>query len=59
MKRLLLPLLAAITLPTAVNAEVIYLTCSGTGLYPYFRVTINESANTESLSRTNEQIQQF
>ena len=52
MKRLLLPLLAALALPTAVNAEVIYLTCSGTGLYPYFRVTINESANTASLSGT-------
>ena len=34
MQSLLLPLLAALALPNAVNAEVIYLTCSGTGLYP-------------------------
>ena len=32
MKRLLLPFLAALALPTAVNAEVIYLSCSGEAL---------------------------
>tara|TARA_B100000242_G_C42915628_1_gene424510 strand:- start:66 stop:455 length:390 start_codon:yes stop_codon:yes gene_type:complete len=41
MKRLLLPLLAALALPPAVNAEVIYLSCkSSSHLYPYLEVAI-------------------
>ena len=51
MKRLILPLLAAFALPTAVNAEVIYLACSGKALKPkipisYFTATVNENAGT-------------
>ncbi len=46
MKRLLLPLLAALALPTAVSAEVIYLRCTGSSKwYPYFEVAINEAGN--------------
>ena len=53
MKRFLLPLLAALALPTSVSAEVIYLRCSGSSKwYPYFEVTINEAANSATLNNT-------
>ena len=52
MKRLLIHLFAALALPAAVNAEVVYLRCSGTGMYPSFKVTINESANSASVEGT-------
>ena len=42
MKRLLLPLLAAIALPTAVNAEVTYLECNFDGSLGDVEVTLNE-----------------
>ena len=46
MKRLLLPLLAALALPTAVNAEEIFLSCRGSSSrYPYFEVLINTKTN--------------
>ena len=46
MKRFLIPLLAALALPTAVSAEVIYLRCTGSSKwYPYFEVAINEAGN--------------
>tara|TARA_Y100001968_G_C19295778_1_gene686546 strand:+ start:167 stop:568 length:402 start_codon:yes stop_codon:yes gene_type:complete len=51
MKRLLLPLLAALALPSAVNAEVIYLACYGEALMrrqpiSYFTATVNENTGT-------------
>ena len=60
MKRLLLPLLAAFALPIAVNAEVIYLRCSGEALkkrqpLTYFTVTINESAGTSIIDGSSKQ----
>ena len=42
MKRLLLPLLAALALPPAVNAEVTYLECSLDGSLGDIEVTLNE-----------------
>ena len=46
MKRLLLPLIAALALPTAVNAEEIYLACkSSSQLYPYLEVAIKPKTN--------------
>jgi len=46
MKRLLLPLLAALALPTAVHAEEIYLACkSSSKLYPYLEVAIKPKTN--------------
>ena len=49
MKRLLLPLLAALALPTAINAETIYLGCTANNENKYkFSITINE-ANLSSL----------
>ena len=42
MKRLLLPLLTALALPTAVNAEVTYLECNFDGSLGYVEVTLNE-----------------
>ena len=42
MKRLLLPLLAAIALPTTVNAEVTYLECNFDGSLGDVEVTLNE-----------------
>ena len=45
MKRLLLPLLAALALPTAVNAHIVYLDCDLTNSYGTIDVgiTLNES----------------
>ena len=42
MKRLLLPLLAALALPTTVNAEVTYLECNFDGSLGDVEVTLNE-----------------
>ena len=44
MKRLLLPLLAALALPTAVNAEIIRLQCGGDGTTILNEFSINENA---------------
>ena len=44
MKRLLLPLLAALALPTAVNAEIIRLQCGGDGTTDLTEFSINENA---------------
>ena len=44
MKRLLLPLLAALALPTAVNAEIIRLQCGGDGVTSLTEFNINEDA---------------
>ena len=52
MKRLLLPLLAALTLPTAVSSEPVYLRCTGGIRRDGFTVTINENASTASVSGT-------
>ena len=45
MKRLLLPLLAALALPTSVNAETVYLDCNLTNSYKTLEVgiTLNEA----------------
>ena len=49
MKRLLLPRLAALALPTAVNAETLYLSCTANTKDKYkFSISINE-ANLSSL----------
>ena len=58
--RLLLPLLAALALPTAVNAEVIYLNCNGEALKRrqpiyYFTATINESAGSAIVDGSSKQ----
>ena len=46
MKRLLLPLVAALALPTAVHAEEIYLACKSRSQYlPYLEVLINTKTN--------------
>ena len=52
MKCLLLPLLAALTLPTAVSSEPVYLRCTGGIRRDGFTVTINENASTASVSGT-------
>ena len=52
MKRLLLPLLAALTLPTAVSSEPVYLRCTGGIRRDGFTVTINENSSTASVSGT-------
>ena len=53
MKRLLLPLLAALALPTAVNAEEIFLSCRGSSpRYPYFEVLINTKTNSVKVKGT-------
>ena len=44
MKRLLLSLLAALALPTAVNAEIIRLQCGGDGVTSLTEFNINEDA---------------
>ena len=52
MKSLLLPLLAAIALPTAINAEILYLRCTpNTKQKTVFSITINED-NSSSLVST-------
>ena len=52
MKRLLLPLLAALALPTSVNAEIVYLRCTpNTEKKIDFSITINEE-NSSSLVST-------
>tara|TARA_B100000212_G_scaffold238313_1_gene181385 strand:+ start:169 stop:516 length:348 start_codon:yes stop_codon:yes gene_type:complete len=45
MRKLLVPLLAAIAFPTAVNAEIVYLDCDLTNSYKTLEVgiTLNES----------------
>ena len=60
LKYFLLPLLAALALPTAVNAEVIYLECSGEALKRrqpiyYFTTTINEGAGTAIVDGSSKQ----
>jgi hypothetical protein len=45
MKRLLLPLLAALALPTAVNAETIYLECKFVEYEPLVELAINPNAD--------------
>ena len=46
MKRVILPLLAALALPTTVNAEEIYLACKSNSQYlPYLEVLINTKTN--------------
>ena len=56
MKRLLLPLLAAIALPTAVNAEEIYLACESRSPYqPYLEVFINTKTNQVKVFGTDAQ----
>ena len=52
MKRLLLPLLAALTLPSSVESQPIYLRCTGGIRRDGFTVTINENASTASVSGT-------
>ena len=53
MKRLLLPLLAALALPSAVNAEEIFLSCRGSSpRYPYFEVLINTKTNSVKVKGT-------
>ena len=60
MKRLLLLLIAILALPSSVNAEVIYLSCSGEALkkrqpITYFTVTINENAGTSIIDGSSKQ----
>ena len=60
MRKLFIPLLAAIALPTAVNAEVIYLQCNGEALKRrqpiyYFTTTINENAGTAIVDGSSKQ----
>ena len=43
MKRFLLPILAALALPTAVTAEVTYLECNLDGYLGDIEITLNES----------------
>ena len=45
MKRLLLPLLAALALPTAVNAETIYLECKFDTYEPLVELAINPNTD--------------
>ena len=51
MKRLLIPLLAALALPTAVNAEILYLRCTpNTKQKTVFSITINEVTQSSIIS---------
>ena len=50
MKRLLIPLLAALALPTAVNAEIIRLQCGGDGTMKVHEFNINEEANSVTIA---------
>ena len=52
MKRFLIPILFTLALPTAVNAEPVYLRCTGGIRRDGFTVTINENASTASVSGT-------
>ena len=57
MKSLLLPLLAALALPTAVNAEIFYLQCKSNGSNPTeFTVIINEGNSIAQIDYNNSKI---
>ena len=53
MKRLLFPLLAALALPTAVNAKPIYLSCEFNETRSFIGTQINELLNTWRESESN------
>ena len=54
MKRFLIPFIAALALPTAVNAEVIYLECkSSKENAKEFTLTINEDSSNSQVDYTN------
>ena len=55
MKRLLLPLLAALTLPTAVNSEIIRLECGGDGVMSKKEFSINEQTGKVTI-QTDEKV---
>ena len=55
MRKLLIPLLAAIALPTAVNAEIIRLECGGDGIMSKKEFSINEQTGKVTI-QTDEKV---